>query len=116
MPFAHITYHLSCKLLSLIFYFLLEPEFTVTRRDSLCMAAKEHTLKMLGDDSVNKNQDSEVDTINIRSTAVEANNENFFSAGTFAVIDKIETMEDSAKNNLMASTRNARPARLTIDN
>ena len=62
------------------------------------MAAKEFTQKMYGDDEcANKNNiDSEVDTNHIQSTATaaEVNQENCFSAGTFAAIDKIDTIED----------------------
>ena len=53
---------------------------------------------MYGDDEcANKNNiDSEVDTNHIQSTATaaEVNQENCFSAGTFAAIDKIDTIED----------------------
>ena len=62
------------------------------------MAAKEHTQNILGSDEfANKiSNDSEIDTNHVQSTATaaEVNQENCYSAGTFAVVEKIDTIDD----------------------
>ena len=51
----------------------LEPEFKVTLKDSLCMAAKEHTAKMIEQDFQKANEDRVIELLNTLKSKPQVN-------------------------------------------
>lgn len=76
---------------------MLEPEFKVTRRDSLGMAAKEHTQNMMKSDKTQEMRDSVQSGIDTNGVHSNEDENRVYTEGTFAVESELPKIVENTE-------------------